>query len=86
MKKVAVVMGSDSDLDTMRPCIERLRSFRIPFSVRIISAHRTPAEAEAHVVDCLGRTVDTMQIVGGETVHLPVPVGGMAAIAPCAAF
>ena len=29
-KKVAVVMGSDSDLDTMRPCISRLKAFGIP--------------------------------------------------------
>ena len=46
-KKVAVVMGSDSDLDTMRPCVKRLRSFGIETQVRIISAHRTPAAAEA---------------------------------------
>ena len=42
-KKVAVIMGSDSDLDTMRPCIQRLKSFGIPTEVHIISAHRTPA-------------------------------------------
>ena len=46
VKKVAVVMGSDSDLDTMRPCISRLKAFGIPAEVRIISAHRTPAAAE----------------------------------------
>ena len=46
-KKVAVIMGSDSDLDTMRPCIGRLKSFDIPVEVHIISAHRTPAAAEA---------------------------------------
>lgn len=45
-KKVAVVMGSDSDLDTMRPCIKRLKSFGIETEVRVISAHRTPATAE----------------------------------------
>ena len=43
-KKVAVIMGSDSDLDTMRPCIQRLKSFGIPTEVHIISAHRTAAE------------------------------------------
>ena len=32
-KKVAVIMGSDSDLDTMRPCIQRLKSFGIPTAV-----------------------------------------------------
>ena len=45
-KKVAVIMGSDSDLDTMRPCIKRLKSFGIETEVRVISAHRTPATAE----------------------------------------
>lgn len=39
-KKVAVVMGSDSDLSTMQPCLDRLRAFSIPFEVRILSAHR----------------------------------------------
>ena len=45
-KKVAVIMGSDSDLETMKPCIARLKSFDIPVEVRVISAHRTPAAAE----------------------------------------
>ena len=45
-KKVAVIMGSDSDLETMRPCVKRLKSFGIPCEVRVISAHRTPAAAE----------------------------------------
>ena len=44
-KKVAVIMGSDSDLETMKPCIARLKSFDIPVEVRVISAHRTPAAA-----------------------------------------
>ena len=46
MKKVAVVMGSDSDLPTMQPCMDRLNAFGIPYQVRIISAHRTPGAAE----------------------------------------
>ena len=45
-KKVAVVMGSDRDLEVMKPCIQRLKSFEIPVEVRVISAHRTPAAAE----------------------------------------
>lgn len=47
MKKVAVVMGSDSDLPVVQGAIDRLKSFGIPTEVRIISAHRTPAAAEA---------------------------------------
>ena len=47
MKKVAVVMGSDSDLPVVQGAIDRLKYFGIPTEVRIISAHRTPAAAEA---------------------------------------
>ena len=46
MKKVCIVMGSDSDLKVMEDCIDRLRKFDVPFDVRVISAHRTPAAAE----------------------------------------
>jgi 5-(carboxyamino)imidazole ribonucleotide mutase len=45
MLKVAIVMGSDSDMGVMRPALTRLQSFGIPFETRIISAHRTPAAA-----------------------------------------
>ncbi|MBR5454049.1 MAG: 5-(carboxyamino)imidazole ribonucleotide mutase [Clostridia bacterium] len=42
MKKVAIIMGSDSDLPVMRGCIEKLDSFGIPYEAHIMSAHRTP--------------------------------------------
>ena len=45
MKKVAVIMGSDSDLKTMQGAVDVLREMEIPFTVRIISAHRTPETA-----------------------------------------
>ena len=43
-KKVAVVMGSDSDLKTLQPAVEILDKFGITNEVRILSAHRTPKE------------------------------------------
>ena len=46
MKKVIVVMGSDSDLQVMEGALKTLGSFNVPFEVRIVSAHRTPAAAE----------------------------------------
>ena len=42
-KKVAVIMGSDSDLDTMRPCIQRLKSFGIPTEVHICLLYTSPS-------------------------------------------
>ena len=45
---VGVVMGSDSDLETMQCCVDQLRKFEIDFELRIISAHRTPAVAREY--------------------------------------
>lgn len=41
-KKVAVIMGSDSDLPVVKPAIEKLKSFGIPVEAHVMSAHRTP--------------------------------------------
>ena len=46
MKKVCIVMGSDSDLKVMEGCMNKLDLFGVPYEVRVISAHRTPAAAE----------------------------------------
>lgn len=45
-KKVAIIMGSDSDLSVMMEAADKLKQFDIPYEVHIISAHRTPAAAE----------------------------------------
>jgi len=42
MKKVAVLMGSDSDLPVLEPLFKRLKDFDIPFEAHVMSAHRTP--------------------------------------------
>ena len=45
MKKVAIIMGSDSDLPVVTPAIKQLRELNIETEVRVMSAHRTPQEA-----------------------------------------
>ena len=45
MKKVAIVMGSDSDLPKLTPAVDKLKEFGIPCEARVISAHRTPMQA-----------------------------------------
>lgn len=45
MKKVAVIMGSDSDWPQVKAACEQLKAFGIPFETHIMSAHRTPAAA-----------------------------------------
>ena len=44
-KKVAVIMGSDSDFPVVSPAIRRLKQFGIPVEARVMSAHRTPEAA-----------------------------------------
>ena len=69
-KKVAVVMGSDSDLETMKPCIARLQSFGIPAEVRIISAHRTPAAAEQLASGARENGFGVIIAAAGKAAHL----------------
>ncbi|MBL7070190.1 MAG: 5-(carboxyamino)imidazole ribonucleotide mutase [Candidatus Omnitrophica bacterium] len=43
-KSVCIITGSQSDLDTMQPAIEMLKSFKVGFEFKVLSAHRTPKE------------------------------------------
>ena len=49
LKKVAVIMGSDSDWPVVKGCCAQLKAYGIPFEARVMSAHRTPAEAAARL-------------------------------------
>ena len=44
-KKVAIIMGSDSDLPIVKGAVDKLREFGVPFEVHVMSAHRTPDAA-----------------------------------------
>ena len=69
-QKAAVILGSDSDLDTMRPCIRRLKEFGIPVEARIISAHRTPAAAEAFASSARAEGFGVIIAAAGKAAHL----------------
>lgn len=69
-KKVAVVMGSESDLDTMRPCIARLKSFDIYVDVRVISAHRTPSGAQSFASRAKENGFGVIIAAAGKAAHL----------------
>ena len=45
MKKVAIIMGSDSDFPIVSKAIKQLKDYDVPFEVHVMSAHRTPDEA-----------------------------------------
>lgn len=67
---VAVVMGSDSDLNVMQNCIEQLRFFGIEPIVRIISAHRTPQIAAEFSANAAKNGIKVIIAAAGMAAHL----------------
>ena len=70
MKKVAVIMGSDSDLPVLTPCFETLKKLKIPFEAHVYSAHRTPAEAAAFARSAAGSGFGALIAAAGKAAHL----------------
>lgn len=70
MKKVCIVMGSDSDLAVMEGCIKRLDSFGVPYEVRVVSAHRTPAAAEQLARTAREQGFGVIIAAAGKAAHL----------------
>ena len=70
MKKVCIVMGSDSDLKVMEGTVNKLRDFGVPFDVRVISAHRTPAAAEALAKNAEADGYGVIIATAGKAAHL----------------
>lgn len=70
MKKVAVIMGSDSDLPVMQEAVDKLKYFGIPYEVRIISAHRTPATAEQFASHAAENGFGVIIAGAGKAAHL----------------
>lgn len=76
---VAVIMGSASDLEIMRPAIDVLAELQIPSEVRVLSAHRTPDDALSFARDAAGRGVQCLIAGAGGAAHL---AGVLAAVTP----
>lgn len=68
---VAVVMGSSSDASVMAGAAEVLREFGVPHEVRVVSAHRTPAEMLAFGAEAAARGVEVVIAGAGGAAHLP---------------
>jgi len=71
LAKVAVVMGSKYDWETMRHAADLLREFEIPFESRIVSAHRTPEMLAIFAKDAESRGVEVIIAGAGGAAHLP---------------
>jgi len=68
---VGVVMGSDSDWDTMRHACALLQDFDVPFEARVVSAHRTPDLMFAYAEAARGRGLRAIIAGAGGAAHLP---------------
>lgn len=68
---VGVIMGSRSDLDTMRAATSVLIDFNIPHEVRIVSAHRTPAWMTDYALTAADRGLEVIIAGAGGAAHLP---------------
>ena len=73
---VAIVMGSDSDLPVMKQAADALDKFAVPCELKVISAHRTPAEAAAYAQSARKRGIRVIIAGAGMAAHL---AGAMAA-------
>jgi 5-(carboxyamino)imidazole ribonucleotide mutase len=70
MKKVAIIMGSDSDLPVMQGAMDALERLQIPYEVRVLSAHRTPALAQQYACEARANGFGAMICAAGKAAHL----------------
>ncbi|OIR40218.1 5-(carboxyamino)imidazole ribonucleotide mutase [Corynebacterium sp. NML130628] len=77
--RVGLIMGSDSDWDTVAPAAEVLAEFSVPFEVGVVSAHRTPEKMLAYAKQAHERGIQAIIACAGGAAHLP---GMVAAATP----
>ena len=70
MKKVAVIMGSDSDFPVVSEALKQLKTFGIPFEARVMSAHRTPVDAEQFAKAAKDNDFGVIIAAAGKAAHL----------------
>ena len=69
-KKVAVIMGSDSDWPVVEKCVRQLRELDIPVAARVMSAHRTPEQARAFALNARADGFGVIIAAAGKAAHL----------------
>lgn len=69
-KKVAVIMGSDSDFPVVKSAVTELKSFGVPCEVHVMSAHRTPAEASEFAANAKANGFGAIICAAGMAAHL----------------
>ena len=69
--RVGIIMGSQSDWETMRHAADALETLGVPFETRIVSAHRTPRRLYAYAEETRGRGLKVVIAGAGGAAHLP---------------
>ena len=77
MKKIAVIMGSSSDLPVVRKALDTLKEYDVPFEVHVYSAHRTPDQAKAFAAAARDNGFGVLIAAAGKAAHL---AGALAAV------
>ena len=70
MKKIAIVMGSDSDLPVVEKAISTLKDYGVPFEVHVFSAHRTPDAAAEFAINARKNGFGAIIAAAGKAAHL----------------
>ena len=70
MKKIGIIMGSDSDLPIIQKAVDVLKSFDAPYEVHIYSAHRTPVEARDFALSARDNGFGVLIAAAGMAAHL----------------
>ena len=70
MKKVGIIMGSDSDLPVVQKAADTLRSFGVPYEMHVYSAHRTPEQARDFSVNARKNGFGVIIAAAGMAAHL----------------
>ena len=70
MKKIGIIMGSDSDLPIIQKAVDVLKSFGAPYEVHIYSAHRTPVEARDFALSARDNGFGVLIAAAGMAAHL----------------
>lgn len=70
MKKIAIIMGSDSDLPIVKQTIDTLKEFEVPMEVRVMSAHRTPDDVSAFAKNAREEGFGAIIAAAGKAAHL----------------
>ena len=81
MKKVAIIMGSDSDLPVVRKAAATLNDFGVPYEAHVFSAHRTPEQAKEFSADArrngFGAIIAAAHLAGAIAANTTLPVIGI---------